>query len=431
MLHWLQNIALNHLPVSLLRDQVAKLWPQGREDKQLLIDMSVISEADAGTGIQRVVRNIYQELLAAPPAGYKVCPVTATRNQSYQYLPVDFLQDSSKTREGLFKAPVQVCGGDLFLGLDLAAHIIPHHLADLFRWKRQGVRFCFFVYDLLPILEPSWFTPKTANNFRRWLRALAILADDVVTISQIVRVDFGAWMQKNWGISEYDLPCSVIQLGADINASHPKIDLSTCLPPQLLGRKFILMVGTIEPRKGHADVLDAFDEFWKADGEAHLVIVGKQGWKMLPFLQRLQAHSETGKRLLWLNGPSDEVLLALYQTCSGLIMGSKGEGLGLPLIEVACFNKPVLARDIPVFREIAGDNVTFFPNLSASELPKILTAWIDKLGLEGNLLSSRTSGITWKESCLQLVKILSGSFHQREMPVALTPILGPTAPLYK
>ncbi|GEP30092.1 hypothetical protein TPL01_12300 [Sulfuriferula plumbiphila] len=129
-------------------------------DRQLLIDVSAIAQADAGTGIQRVVRNLYQALLAAPPEGYRICPVAATRKQFYAYLPTGFLQQPARSAS----APIQVCAGDIFLGLDLSAHIVPHHMPALFRWKQQGVRMSFVIYDLLPVLEPAWFNPKATRQ---------------------------------------------------------------------------------------------------------------------------------------------------------------------------------------------------------------------------------------------------------------------------
>lgn len=408
----LKNLALKYLPVSFLRNRLAKSTTKTslsiNTDKQLLIDVSVISKADAGTGIQRVVRNLYQELLATPPAGYLVCPVAATRKQGYYYLPTDFLQQPSS----ISGKPVQVHTGDLFLGLDLAAHIISYRMAELLRWKQQGVRISFLVYDLLPVLDPTWFNPKTTQNFKRWLRAIAILADDVIAISRTVQTDFSTWMQRTYDLDKCDLSSTTIQLGAELNTtinSQLTSERLVHLPAQLAPHKFILIVGTIEPRKGHADVLDAFEQLWAMDDKTNLVIAGKQGWKVEHLIQRLQNHPEAGKRLHWLNSPSDEVLLALYQNCSGLIMASKGEGFGLPLIEASYFNKPVLVRDIPIFREIAGDNVTFFPNESPSELLKGLTNWIAALMPEKSVLSPSVNCITWQESCLQLDRILSST----------------------
>jgi glycosyltransferase involved in cell wall biosynthesis len=410
---WFENFVLMHLPVSLLRKTFANFAagagaPCGA-DKQLLIDVSVISNADAGTGIQRVVRNLYQELLSAPPPGYRVRPVAATRTQGYCYLPTDFLQHSSNQQPGIPVDVAQVHAADLFLGLDLAAHIIPYHLGQLVRWKRQGLRIYFLVYDLLPVIEPAWFNPKMTQNFRRWLRAVALLADAVVAISSTVKMDFAAWMRLRYGLDDRSLPCTVIQLGTGLGVRGGSQSITrpaSSLPPNLLCSKFVLMVGTIEPRKGHAEALDAFEQLWQTGDQTQLVIAGKEGWKVESLVHHLRTHPEVGNRLHWLDGPSDETLMALYQQCDGLIMASMGEGLGLPLNEAAYFKKPVLVRDIPIFREIEGDGVDYFAAAGSNDLKRALPRWLQNLETLDGGEKIRRDPITWRQSCSQLIGVL-------------------------
>lgn len=76
-------------------------------------------------------------------------------------------------------------------------------------------------------------------------------------------------------------------------------------------------------------------------------------------VQRLCSHPELGKRLFWLNGISDDYLESVYAVCACLIAASYGEGFGLPLIEAAQHELPVIARDIPAFREVAGEYAFF------------------------------------------------------------------------
>lgn len=410
---FIKTIALKCLPVSFLRNYYNKAYTKANPSinvvKQLLVDVSAIAKEDAGTGIQRVVRNLYQELLAAPPEGYQIRPIAASRKQGYCYLPKDFLHQPIKNQvsttfaQGDFE-PVKVSDGDLFLGLDLAAHIVPNRITDLLKWKKQGVRIAFVVYDLLPVLEPTWFNPKTTQNFKRWLRTIAIVANDVIAISHTVKNEFSTFMKLSYGLNELDLPCTSIPLGAElINTNQDAVDYKMHLPTQLVNKKFILMVGTLEPRKGHADVLDAIEPLWAENKPALLVIAGKQGWHVEKLMQRIETHIEAGKQLHWINSPSDDVLLALYQNCSGLIMASKGEGFGLPLIEAAYFNKPIMARDIPVFREVAGNAANYFTSSGHNSLINILPHWLLNIEQKNKLPLIFP---TWKTSCAQLIKTL-------------------------
>ena len=107
--------------------------------------------------------------------------------------------------------------------------------------------------------------------------------------------------------------------GANIDAAT----LSSGLPEPVDGRlaemvvrPCFLMVGTVEPRKGHLQTLAAFDRLWEVGVDARLIIVGTEGWKALPDHQRrnipeivyqLRSHPESGKRLFWLQDVSDAI----------------------------------------------------------------------------------------------------------------------------
>jgi glycosyltransferase involved in cell wall biosynthesis len=134
----------------------------------------------------------------------------------------------------------------------------------------------------------------------------------------------------------------------------------------------------------------------------NLVIVGKQGWLVDAMVDRLQQHPEKARKLFWLQGISDEMLDWLYQNSTALIAASFAEGYGLPLIEAARHGCPVLARDIPVFREVAGDFAEYFDPNSSSDLCAI----IDDFSVTRRLPNARPVAdwkwISWKESAQQL-----------------------------
>jgi glycosyltransferase involved in cell wall biosynthesis len=79
-----------------------------------------------------------------------------------------------------------------------------------------------------------------------------------------------------------------------------------------------------------------------------------------------------GTRLHWLDGISDEFLDQIYQACSALLATSLGEGFGLPIVEARLHGMPAIARDIPVFREIADTQTTFFSGTDPASLRRRL-----------------------------------------------------------
>ncbi|NJM10229.1 MAG: glycosyltransferase family 4 protein, partial [Bdellovibrionaceae bacterium] len=167
-----------------------------------------------------------------------------------------------------------------------------------------------------------------------------------------------------------------------------------------------LMVGTIEPRKGHVQVLEAFETLWAANHQINLVIVGKQGWMVEDLIERLRSHPEKNKRLFWLDDASDGMLQSLYQKAACLIAASYGEGFGLPLVEGAANKLPIMARDIPVFREVAGDHAYYFTAQSSEELAEAVSDW---LKLDSTGMAPAPEGITpltWAQSASALAKFL-------------------------
>ena len=165
------------------------------------------------------------------------------------------------------------------------------------------------------------------------------------------------------------------------------------------------MVGTLEPRKGYTQALQAFEQIWRSGMDALLVIVGKPGWKTESLQEHLAGHAEQGKKLFWFGRASDELLRRLYHAASGVLVASEAEGYGLPLIEAAQYGKPVLARDIPVFRETAAPGTSFF---EAGSFAESLGSWIQRIQSAGFVVS-QTIGTSWADSAARLAEIVAGA----------------------
>ncbi|MGQ9746109.1 MAG: glycosyltransferase, partial [Dissulfurimicrobium sp.] len=109
----------------------------------------------------------------------------------------------------------------------------------------------------------------------------------------------------------------------------------------------------------------------------------------------------------WLEGISDEYLEKVYAASTCLIMASEGEGFGLPLIEAARYKLPIVARDIPVFREVAGEYAYYFEN---SRDPRVMVdaikSWLVLYKENKHPKSDNMPCLTWKESTENLLKII-------------------------
>ena len=144
-----------------------------------------------------------------------------------------------------------------------------------------------------------------------------------------------------------------------------------------------------------------------------LVIVGKQGWKAEQLIKRIQMHHEYERRLIWLEAISDEYLEEVYASVDCLIAASIGEGFGLPLIEAAQHRVPIIARDLKVFREVAGSHAFYFKDCNAEELSRDILDWL-ALFQDGKHPDSITMPfLTWKQSTKQLLACIGDTDMSR------------------
>lgn len=376
---------------------------------QILVDVSTIAETDARTGIQRVVRSILSQLLAIAPEGWRVEPVRVN-GEGYVYarnfaahafgLPSTSLPSD---------APVETRRGDVFLGLDLTAHQLGSRRPWFEAQKVRGVSVTFVVYDLLPVRRPELFPAHVPPLFRDWSTAVAQIADTVVCISRSVAEEFSAWTSEKAFPRTRPLRVEWFHLGADLEASLPTKGFppdAECVLASLRARPSFLSVGTLEPRKRHTQTLDAFEILWAQGVDVALIIVGKQGWKTECLATRLEQHPELDRRLFWLRGISDEMLTSVYKVAAALLAASEGEGFGLPLIEAARQHLPILARDLPVFREVAGQDAAYFSGDDPESLAQAVQDWLALRATGRHPKSDNIHYQTWRESAKQLLSVV-------------------------
>lgn len=390
----------------------------GNRGKQMFIDVSAIAQVDCKTGIQRVTRSILKEFLDNPPDGYKVEPVYATPyHAGYRYARryAAQLQNQECVEQDEY---ISYRPGDLFLGLDLQHRTLIAQHGYLTGMWRDGVTINFVVYDLLPILMPHVFALETGIH-EKWLDIVTGF-DGAVCISRAVADELIEWLDANGRQRVRPFKINWFHLGADIENSVPTLGLpagAEGVLDRIAGAPTFLMVGTVEPRKGQQQTLDAFERLWARGLDLNLVIVGNQGWKVEALIERLRHHPELGKRLFWPMGISDEYLEKVYAASACLIAASEGEGFGLPLIEAARHKLPIIARDIPVFREIAGEHAFYFDGLSPDRLAAAVEEWL-ALDADGGVpQSSGIQWLTWAESAEQLKRGICGDgAYQQWLP---------------
>lgn len=397
--------------------------PNATAPRQLLVDVSTIVQHDLRTGIERVVRTQLLELLQLQQCGLRVEPIFLSAVGGfwhYRYARRYALDLLGMTAPGLPDAPIDFQPGDIFYCADYApAAIVEAAKAGVYaHLSARGVSMNFLIYDLLPVLRPEFFPANAEQVHAQWLRCIAAYADRLLCISAAVADEARLWLASQADLPPRPLTFVPLHLGADIDiggapgsASRPTADIASALA----ARPSFLMVGTVEPRKGHLQALAAFELLWDAGEQVNLVIVGNEGWRGLSdaerrtipeIMRRLRGHPEANKRLLWLEGIDDTVLETIYRNSTCLLAPSEGEGFGLPLIEAARYGLPILARDIAVFREVAGQHASYFSGMAPRNLAAAVQDWLQLRSTASVPASGAMAWRTWRENAVQLLEIL-------------------------
>lgn len=401
-----------------LLENISKSLYQNRletRQKTLWIDVTQIRLQDFATGIQRVVKSVLKQIFNMRNLEYDIkliyleYGVHSSNAHGWVYRFASKYQ-SKISKKSVFETDyiVEPITNDIFLGLDLMSLIVDAEKENLFtNWKNIGVKINFVVYDILPILHPQWWPNGGGNTHTRWLNTVLNISDNIISISKAVSNEVQLYAKKNKIETKQNLRYSFFHLGADINNSQPSSELPQTYTKTLAKIKektSFIMVGTLEPRKGHLQTLESFTALWKDGIDINLVIVGKEGWLVDNLVKKLRNHPQLNKQLFWLEGISDEYLEEVYAASSCLIAASEGEGFGLPLIEAAQHKKPIIARDIPVFKEVAGEYAYYFDNdNNPLILADTIKKWLELYKNDKHPKSDDMPWLTWKESSEQLI----------------------------
>ena len=413
----LDNSQINNIPLDIIAESAAMLFLPEPLQKQLLVDVSGIVQEDLKSGIQRVVRAQLLELIKNPPNGFRIEPIYLVNHNGswhYRYATSYACKILGIKEARLPNTLIDISSKDIFYAPDLFPNGVTQAAKSgiYLKWKDLGVSINFLIYDLLPILKPNFFPDRASDEHASWLKTIIEFSSKLICISNSVADELRLWLKNNPSVNNPGLMIETIHLGADIKASVPTQgipkDMQAVISLFKLRPSF-LMVGTVEPRKGYAQTLAAFEKLWEQGLEINLIIIGRKGWKIKSLADKLHHHSKLEKYLFWLEGISDEYLEKIYFASTCLIAASEGEGFGLPLIEAAQHKLPIIARDMPVFREVSGKYAFYFNGLKPEDLSKAVNNWLDLNIKKEAPQSINMPWLTWQQSTQKLLTILLAS----------------------
>jgi glycosyltransferase involved in cell wall biosynthesis len=212
--------------------------------------------------------------------------------------------------------------------------------------RRQGVKPIFFVHDLIPITYPEYCSPGEAQRHKDKMNYVLTHACGVITNSNATRDD----------LIEY--ACFTKQRLPQIKTALLAPGIPSVLPgSRPIDKPYFVILSTIEPRKNHLLLLQLWRYFIQTLGDKapHLVVIGQRGWECENIVDLLDRCEMLQGFVTEVAGCTDADLVSYLYHSQALLFPSFIEGYGLPLVEALTLNVPVLASDLPVFREIAGD----------------------------------------------------------------------------
>ncbi len=386
------------------------------------VDLSDMFRHGVRTGIQRVVSQVLPRLAAGADDEFQV--------RMLRFDPVEHHYDEFDTASALASLvdgtsdPVVVGHravddfqpSDVFLDLDSAWNSPLKRSALYPRLKAAGVTIVSYLYDLVPLKAADVVHETTSANWIVWVSAVLAYSDLVMTDSRSAERDF-LELAEELDVGRH-IPTVVTRLGCDLpEVPEPTHEELARLEP-FAGGRFLLFVGTIEPRKRHALALRAFTELADQYPDAHLVFAGRKGWLSDQTLEMMAGHPLYGERLHWVDSPSDALLETLYERATACIYLSRYEGYGLPIAEALAHGRVTLASQNSSMYEVGGDACDYTRYNTVAEVVETLGQYLgdpELLAARERFIKETFRPLDWDTVSSTIEAVLRGLPRARQL----------------
>jgi len=227
-------------------------------------------------------------------------------------------------------------------------------------------RIAVMIHDLIPVIQPDFAAPGQPARFAALLERVRVHADTVICNSQAT----ADALEDHWNGGP---PRIVAHLGVDV------------VPQAVMVKdpRLFVTIGTIEPRKNHALLLDVWEMLARDLPPAAmpvLHIIGHRGWRSDALMARLYAHPLLGTVIFLHDNLDDGAMMTLLAQANALLFPTLAEGFGLPPLEAIMAGTMPICSDLSVLREILGDCAVYLP-------PADAYSWLEtiKQSIDGKL----------------------------------------------
>jgi glycosyltransferase involved in cell wall biosynthesis len=302
----------------------------------IVFDLTLATRSDRLTGIERFGINLF-ETWSAQSDDVLALTTSGAALRSAKTLKIDH-----SPLRAWFEAP-------LSLPEQTTCILFPSFPpSPMFLWNKHP---CYrVIHDTVPFRQPDSMPFRGRILFRDLERVFLHRYKRVFSPTEMVARDLEARFRS---------------LKVTVCGDAPGLDLSgVCSGPPLCMKnidRFVLSVGTLEPRKNYTRLINLFRS--SAPTGLKLVIVGRAGWGNIEAIVRDAA--TRSDCVIWLQNATDSELRWLYSKCIAFTSFSLIEGFNMPLVEAGCLARPILVSDIDIHRVVAAPWAKFV-SLSAS-----------------------------------------------------------------
>ncbi len=277
----------------------------------------------------------------------------------------------------------------------------------------RGIRKVITVHDAVYYTCPWTMSAITHFTFGTFLEQSIKRADALTTVSQTMKTQLEKILHKK-GIKKN---LEVIYPGADdlFRPLDKEFSREHLFSRHGIREPFLLFVGTCEPRKNLVGLIRAFRLFLKKASDYTLVIAGGKGWKDAPIYAEVNRHG-LKDRVKFLGYVPQDDLPKLYSAAEAFIFVSFYEGFGIPNLEAMACGTPIVASDIPVFREVLKDAAFFVRPDDPQDIAKGIETVISNSILRAELIrkgSIRVQDFSWERSSQQMRSFFSATKFMR------------------
>lgn len=221
--------------------------------------------------------------------------------------------------------------------------------------KRFSGKILVTVHDIFPLTQPETHGFIYPLYFRYGLKQTMKQADCLTYNSKETKQEVEARFPRAKSLPNL-ISYIIIKEPTSVDSTLSPDILFQNVP--IAGEDYYLYIGNLEKRKGTDLLLRAYQLYQKNGGTKKLYLGGKIRETEIQQLYDEISRSTPG--LVALGYVDDEQKAALFRNCAGFLFPSRAEGFGIPIIEAMHYNKPILASNLSIFQEIAGDAIAYY-----------------------------------------------------------------------